>query len=154
MKVVNGEPKKIIREDIIYPNKKYIAFDGKEFDSDTDCINYERIELKNRENKFFEMYYNGKQVLLDSMDIFCSIMTFKSKEELELLIGLANSTYQYITLDDNRVTSSWVVPDSIKYPISYVVIRDDSGDYDNIELFNLEEFKEKLRADLQKLENI
>ena len=153
MTVINGEPKEVLVKEITYPNKKYVAFDGTEFDSDTSCVNYERRIIAERQNKFETIYYNSEKILFETTGDYVGISTFETEEDFNTLVALAQSKYHYITVDDYTLEGylKEFFP-KISFPKKYLIFRNDSGDYDSIDLISLELYKSQLKADLEKLE--
>ena len=75
MKIDYGKPQEVIKKEIVYPDKKYIAFDGKEFSVESECNKYE-AELKQKlESNFYKKYSNSKEIYLDSTEEYYKVIT-------------------------------------------------------------------------------
>ena len=76
MKIDYGKPQEVIKKEIVYPDKKYIAFNGKEFSVESECNKYE-VELKeNLASNFYKKYSNSKEICLDSTEEYYRVITF------------------------------------------------------------------------------
>lgn len=156
MKIEYGEPKEVIKKEVIYPDKKYIAFDGKEFSVESECNKYE-TELKQKlENEFYKKYTNGKEIYLDSTEEYYKVITFKNQEELNCLYGFSRG---YVSIGVvgyclNDIRNYPTVLKGVSFPATFLATYseyDDSGSTDYT-LIHIKETKKNLESDLAKIE--
>lgn len=155
MRIDYGKPQEVIKKEIVYPDKKYIAFDGKEFFVESECNKYE-TELKLKlENVFYKKYTEVKTVYLDLMEESCKVITFKDQEELNCLYGFSRG-YTSISVVGyclNDIRNYPTVLKGISFPATFLATYseyDDSGSSDYT-LIPIKETKKNLESDLAKI---
>lgn len=153
MKIEYGEPKEIIKKEIVYPDKKYIAFDGKEFSVESECNKYE-TELKLKlENIFYKKYGEGKEIYLDSLDESYRVITFKNQEELNCLYGFSRG-YTSISVAGyclNDIRNYPTVLKGLSFPATFLATYSEYDNSTDYTLIPIKETKKNLESDLSKI---
>jgi hypothetical protein len=153
MKIDYGKPQEVIKKEIVYPDKKYIAFDGKEFSVESDCSKYEN-ELKQKlENVFYKKYTTGKEIYLDSTEEYYKVITFKDQEELNSLYGFSRG---YVSIGVvgycvNDMRNYPTVLKGISFPATFLATYSEWDDGCDYTLIPIEETKKNLESDLAKI---
>lgn len=153
MKIEYGKPQEIIKKEIVYPDKKYIAFDGKEFSVESECNKYE-FELKQKlENIFYKKYTEGKTIYLDSIEESCKIITFKDQEELNCLYGFSRgyASISVVGYCVNDIRTYPTVLKGISFPITFLVTYSEWDEGSDYTLIPIKETKKNLESDLAKI---
>lgn len=153
MKIEYGEPKEVIKKEIVYPDKKYIAFDRKEFSVEKECTEYE-TELKLKlEAKFYKKYEKGRKVYLDSLEESCRVITFENQEELNCLYGFSRG---YVSIGVvgyciNDMRTYPTVLKGVSFPATFLVTYSEWDDGSDYTLIPIEKTKKDLESDLAKI---
>lgn len=156
MKIEYGEPKEVIKKEIVYPDKKYIAFNGKEFSVESECNKYE-VELKeNLASNFYKKYSNSKEIYLDSTEEYYRAITFKDQEELNCLYGFfkgfTSISVAGYCLKDIRTYPT--ILKGISFPITFLAKYSESIDGIDYTLIPIKEIKKNLESDLTKIKEL
>lgn len=153
MKIDYGKPQEVIKKEIVYPDKKYIAFDGKEFPVESECNKYE-VELKQKlENIFYKKYTDGKEIYLDSLDESCRVITFKNQEELNCLYGFSRG-YTSISIVGyclNDIRNYPTVLKGVSFPATFLATYSEWDNENDYTLIPIEKTKKDLESDLAKI---
>ena len=153
MRIDYGKPQEVIKKEVVYPDKKYIAFDGKEFSVESECNKYE-TELKQKlENAFYKKYTNGKEIYLDSTEEYYKVITFKDQEELNCLYGFSRG---YVSIGVvgycvNDMRTYPTVLKGISFPVTFLAAYSEWDDGMDYTLIPIEEIKKSLESDLAKI---
>lgn len=154
MKIDYGKPQEIIKKEVIYPDKKYIAFDGKEFSIENKCKEYEN-ELKQKlENTFYKKYNQAKSIYLDSTEESCKVITFENQEELNSLYGFSRG---YVSVGVvgycvNDMRTYPIVLKGLTFPVTFLATYSEWDDGADYTLIPIKETKKNLESDLAKIE--
>lgn len=153
MKIDYGKPQEVIKKEVVYPDKKYIAFDGKEFSIENECKEYEN-ELKQKlENIFYKKYNKGKTVYLDSTEESCKVITFKDQEELNCLYGFSRGYVSVVVSGYclNDVCTYPTVLKGISFPVTFLATYSEWDNGADYTLIPIKETKKNLESDLAKI---
>lgn len=153
MKIDYGKPQEVIKKEIVYPDIKYIAFNGKEFSVESECNKYE-VELKeNLASNFYKKYSNSKEIYLDSTEEYYRVITFKDQEELNCLYGFSKGftsiSVAGYCLKDIRTYPT--ILKGISFPATFLAKYSESSDGIDYTLIPIKEIKKNLESDLTKL---
>ena len=122
MKIDYGKPQEVIKKEIVYPDIKYIAFNGKEFSVESECNKYE-VELKeNLASNFYKKYSNSKEIYLDSTEEYYRVITFKDQEELNCLYGFSKG-FTSISVDGyclKHIRNYLTILKGISFPATFL----------------------------------
>lgn len=156
MKIDYGKPQEVIKKEIVYPDIKYIAFNGKEFSVESECNKYE-VELKeNLASNFYKKYSNSKEIYLDSTEEYYRVITFKDQEELNCLYGFSKGfTSISVTgycLKDLRTYPT--ILKGISFPATFLAKYSESTDGIDYTLIPIKEMKKNLESDLTKIKEL
>lgn len=156
MKIDYGKPQEVIKKEIVYPDIKYIAFNGKEFSVESECNKYE-VELKeNLASNFYKKYSNSKEIYLDSTEEYYRVITFKDQEELNCLYGFSRGftsiSVAGYCLKDIRTYPT--ILKGISFPITFLAKYSESSDGIDYTLIPIKEIKKNLESDLTKLKEL
>lgn len=156
MKIDYGKPQEVIKKEIVYPDIKYIAFNGKEFSVESECNKYE-VELKeNLASNFYKKYSNSKEIYLDSTEEYYRVITFKDQEELNCLFGFSKGfTSISVTgycLKDLRTYPT--ILKGISFPATFLAKYSESTDGIDYTLIPIKEMKKNLESDLTKIKEL
>lgn len=156
MKIDYGKPQEVIKKEIVYPDIKYIAFNGKEFSVESECNKYE-IELKeNLASNFYKKYSNSKEIYLDSTEEYYRVITFKDQEELNCLYGFSKGftsiSVAGYCLKDIRTYPT--ILKGISFPATFLAKYSESSDGIDYTLIPIKEIKKNLESDLTKLKEL
>lgn len=153
MKIDYGKPQEVIKKEIVYPDIKYIAFNGKEFSVESECNKYE-VELKeNLASNFYKKYSNSKEIYLDSTEEYYRVITFKDQEELNCLYGFSRG-FTSISVAGYCLKDIRTYPTILKglsFPITFLAKYSESSDGIDYTLIPIKEIKKNLESDLTKL---
>lgn len=156
MKIDYGKPQEVIKKEIVYPDIKYIAFNGKEFSVESECNKYE-VELKeNLASNFYKKYSNSKEIYLDSTEEYYRVITFKDQEELNCLYGFSKGftsiSVAGYCLKDIRTYPT--ILKGISFPATFLAKYSESSDGIDYTLIPIKEIKKNLESDLTKLKEL
>ena len=156
MKIDYGKPQEVIKKEIVYPDKKYIAFDGKEFSVESECNKYE-TELKQKlESNFYKKYSNSKEIYLDSTEEYYKVITFKDQEELNCIYafsrGFTSISVAGYCLNDIRTYPT--ILKGISFPTTFLAKYSESSDGIDYTLIPIKEIKKNLESDLTKIKEL
>lgn len=156
MKIDYGKPQEVIKKEIVYPDIKYIAFNGKEFSVESECNKYE-VELKeNLASNFYKKYSNSKETYLDSTEEYYRVITFKDQEELNCLYGFSKGftsiSVAGYCLKDIRTYPT--ILKGISFPATFLAKYSESSDGIDYTLIPIKEIKKNLESDLTKLKEL
>lgn len=153
MKIDYGKPQEVIKKEIVYPDIKYIAFNGKEFSVESECNKYE-VELKeNLASNFYKKYSNSKEIYLDSTEEYYRVITFKDQEELNCLYGFSKGftsiSVAGYCLKDIRTYPT--ILKGISFPATFLAKYSESSDGIDYTLIPIKGIKKNLESDLTKI---
>lgn len=156
MKIDYGKPQEVIKKEIVYPDIKYIAFNGKEFSVESECNKYE-VELKQTlASNFYKKYSNGKEIYLDSTEEYYRVITFKDQEELNCLYGFSKGftsiSVAGYCLKDIRTYPT--ILKGISFPATFLAKYSESTDGIDYTLIPIKEIKKNLESDLTKIKEL
>lgn len=124
-------------EKVILVNK-YIAKDGKEFDSKKDCIKYER-ELELNNNELFKSIIKGVYDFWDNRD--SNLIYLSKKEDLDSIKYYYDT--EYIIEDFEKYGKGW-----------YIFYKEDTLDSYWYYLYNIENYKRDIRFQFNEWESM
>lgn len=156
MKIDYGKPQEVIKKEIVYPDIKYIAFNGKEFSVESECNKYE-VELKeNLASNFYKKYSNSKEIYLDSTEEYYRVITFKDQKELNCLYGFSKGftsiSVAGYCLKDIRTYPT--ILKGISFPATFLAKYSESTDGIDYTLMPIKEIKKNLESDLTKIKEL
>ena len=157
MVIVNGEPKEveIKKIEVTYPNRKYIAFDGKEFSNKNDCESHELIINQSRADTFQQVYKRSEKTFeSDFTGDFYHVLVFNSPEEFISITSLLRQTYSFLNINGKTIRYLNDIKSPKSYPATFLYQENDTGDYIDYNLFDLEEYKAQAREFLKQLEGL
>ena len=156
MKIDYGKPQEVIKKEIVYPDIKYIAFNGKEFSVESECNKYE-VELKeNLASNFYKKYSNSKEIYLDSTEEYYRVITFKDQEELNCLYGFSKgfTSISVVGYCLKNIRTYPTILKGISFPATFLVKYSESSDGIDYTLIPIKEIKKNLESDLTKLKEL
>ena len=156
MKIDYGKPQEVIKKEIVYPDIKYIAFNGKEFSVESECNKYE-VELKeNLASNFYKKYSNSKEIYLDSTEEYYRVITFKDQEELNCLYGFSKgfTSISVVGYCLKNIRTYPTILKGISFPATFLAKYSESSDGIDYTLIPIKEIKKNLESDLTKLKEL